>query len=262
MLVLYPANPLQRGEPDQQFVPEAKAVLSAGFKISLFSFEDFQSGELRASPPIGTGTVVLYRGWMLSAADYERMTSAVTRLGGKPLVSTKEYLANHHLPNWYPLIKDLTPETHIYPADCALGAELGNLAWPEYFIKDYVKSLKTSAGSRISRLEQIPTLVDEMRRFRGAVEGGFCVRRIEPFLPQTERRYFVVNGIPHAAAGKVPPIVHECANRLQTRFYSLDVVQRQDGKFRVVEVGDGQVSDLVGWPPEKFANVLTHLEKP
>lgn len=95
-----------------------------------------------------------------------------------------------------------------------------------------------------------------MQRFRGMIEGGFCVRRVESFLPDSERRYFVLDGVAHAASGDVPQIVRECAKRLQSRFYSVDVVQRADGQLRVVEVGDGQVSDLVGWTPEGFAKVL------
>jgi len=100
-----------------------------------------------------------------------------------------------------------------------------------------------------------------MRRFRGVIEGGFCLRRLENFLPNTERRYFVVDGVPHAASGNVPPIVHQCAKRLPSRFYSVDVVEHNDGQLRVVEVGDGQVSDLVGWTPEQFATILSELRE-
>lgn len=95
-----------------------------------------------------------------------------------------------------------------------------------------------------------------MSQFRGVIEGGFCVRRVESFLPETERRYFVVDGVAHTASGDVPPIVHECVKRLRIPFYSVDVVQRTDGQLRIVEVGDGQVSDLVGWTPEAFAEML------
>src|SRR5207249_952644 len=144
------------------------------------------------------------------------------------------------------------PETRVYPADCDLKLELQNLNWPEYFIKDYVKSLKTSLGSRISKPEQVAAVVTEMRQFRDVIEGGFCVRRVEAFLPQSERRYFVLNGVPHANSGDVPPIMRECAKRLNGHFYSVDVVQRRDAQLRIVEVGDGQVSDLVGWSPEQF----------
>jgi len=54
----------------------------------------------------------------------------------------------------------------------------------------------------------------------------------------------------------MPRIVHECAKRLRSRFYSVDVVRRTDGQLRIVEVGDGQVSDLVGSTPKQFAAIL------
>jgi hypothetical protein len=259
--VLYPADPLHSKQPDDQFALETEAVRATGFDISLFSFERFQNGEFHASPGIPNDTDVLYRGWMLSASEYEALTSALSQARARPLIPAREYLGNHYLPNWYPLIKDLTPETRIYPIDCDLEAELRKLDWPEYFIKDYVKSLKTSAGSRISKPELISAVVAEMRRFRGTIEGGFCVRRVEPFLPETERRYFVLNGTPYSAFGDTPPIVHECAKCLPGRFYSVDIVQRLDGRLRVVEVGDGQVSDSASWAPEQFAKVLADLKQ-
>lgn len=97
-----------------------------------------------------------------------------------------------------------------------------------------------------------------MKRFRGIIEGGFCVRRVEDFVPKMERRYFVVDGVPHATSMEAPPpsIVFECTKRLASRFYSVDVARRTDGALRIVEVGDGQVSDLVGWTPVAFATVL------
>lgn len=242
--------------PDEQFGEEVAAVRGAGFEVSFFSLESFQNGEFRAIPPIADGKTVLYRGWMLTASDYKALESQLTRSRARPVISTDAYLANHHLPQWYPHIKDLTPETRIYPPDCDLETELRALNWPAFFIKDYVKSLKTSLGSRISKPEQVSAIVSEMRRFRGTIEGGFCIRRVEEFLPQTERRYFVLDGTPYAETGAVPDIVFECAKRLTGRFYSVDVIRRADGQERIVEAGDGQVSDLVGWTPSRFATIL------
>ncbi len=259
MMSLYPSSPLHPNQPDEQFATEVAAVRAAGFDTSLFSLEKLQGGQFRAIPPIPNDADVLYRGWMLSASEYEALTAALAQAGAKPVIFTKEYLANHYLPNWYPHIKDLTPETRIYAADCDLEAKLRSLNWTEYFIKDYVKSLKTSVGSRIRKPGQVSALVAEMRQFRGVIEGGFCVRRVEAFLPETERRYFVINGVPFAVSGDAPPIICECAKRLTSRFYSVDVVQRADGQLRIVEVGDGQVSDLIGWTPAQFANLLTNF---
>ena len=123
--------------------------------------EDFQNGNFRVTPTVPSDVDILYRGWMLSGSDYEALVSALSRFEAKPVIPTDMYLSSHHLPNWYPHIKHLTPETRIYPADCDLEAELRSLDWQEYFIQ-----------------------------------------------------------------------------------------------LRVVEVGDGQVSDLVGWTPEQFAKIL------
>jgi len=52
---------------------------------------------------------------------------------------------------------------------------------------------------------------------------------------------------------EIPEIVEDCAKRINSKFFSVDVVERRDGCKRVVEIGDGQVSDIVGWTPERFA---------
>jgi len=259
MHLLYPNSPIHRRQPDEQYAAEVEAVRAAGYEISLFSLDEFQSGEFLAVPPIPAYAKILYRGWMMSAVEYEGLGLAMTGCGASPVVSTQEYLASHYLPNWYPQIRDLTPETRVYTVGCDLEAELRTLDWPEYFIKDYVKSLKTSTGSRISKPEQAARVVADMHRVRGTIEGGFCVRRVEDFLPDTERRYFVLDAMPQAASGEIPQIVHECASRLRAPFYSVDVVQRADGQLRIVEIGDGQVSDLVGWTPGQFAAILKRL---
>lgn len=256
MRILYPSSPIRAQQPDEQYAAEVEAVRAAGFEVSLFSLEGFHGGAFRAFPPLPSDTETLYRGWMMSATDYEAFVLAITRVGARPAIDLRSYLGSHHLPRWYPSLTDFTPETRVYPPDCDLEAELRRVGWSEFFIKDYVKSLKTSVGSRITKPEQAAVVASEMRRFRGVVEGGFCVRRVENFMPDTERRFFVIDGAPYSEAGEVPPIVQECVRRHQSRFYSVDVVQRTDGQFRLVEVGDGQVSDLVGWTPNRFAAVL------
>lgn len=253
---LYPSDPLRTKRPDEFYAAEFAAVRAAGFGASVFSLEEFQAGSFVASPPLPATTIV-YRGWMLSRPDYEALVAVIVQSGADALIDTATYLSTHHLPNWYPAIADFTPETRVFAATADLIAELHSLDWPAYFIKDYVKSLKTSIGSLISTPEQATAVAAEMRRFRGTIEGGFCVRRVESFRPETEQRYFVLDSIPHSAAGPVPSIVSECAQRIRSRFFSVDVVLRTDGVLRVVEVGDGQVSDIVGWTPEQFASIFS-----
>ena len=47
-----------------------------------------------------------------------------------------------------------------------------------------------------------------------------------------------------------------------SRFFSVDVAKRDDGVLRVVEVGDGQVSDLVGWSVERFVEMWRRSATP
>ena len=255
MHFLYPSDPLRSKRPDEFYAAELAAISATGFSTSVFSLEEFQAGSFRAFPPLPS-TAIIYRGWMLSQPDYAALSTAILQSDARPFTDIATYLSTHHLPNWYPTIADFTPETRIFPPNADLAAELRSLDWPEYFIKDYVKSLKTSIGSRIATSEQAATVAAEMLRFRGTIEGGFCVRRVEDFLPGTEQRYFVLDSVPYSSCGEIPSIVSECARRIRSRFFSVDVVQRSDGVLRVVEVGDGQVSDLVGWTPEHFASIF------
>lgn len=255
MHFLYPSNPLRTKRPDEFYVDEIAAIRAAGFGASIFSLEEFQDGFFSASPPL-PATTIIYRGWMLSPPDYESLVAAILKSGAHPFTNVMTYLSAHHLPNWYPAIAEFTPETRFFLPTADLAVELRSLDWPAYFIKDYVKSLKTSIGSLISTPDQAATVAAEMRRFRGEIEGGFCVRRVESFLPETEQRYFVLDSLPHSAIGPIPSIVSECAQRIRSRFFSIDAVQRTDGILRVVEVGDGQVSDIVGWTPEQFVSIF------
>jgi hypothetical protein len=234
------------------FADQSQALRDAGFSTSLCPDSVIRSGRPLRNVP--AGATVVYRGWMLTAPEYGRLAEAVVSASATPLTSPPQYLAAHHLPNWYPLIAEFTPETRVLAATADLEGELRALDWGPFFIKDYVKSLKTSRGSIVRDPSEIGALVSEMREFRGEIEGGLCVRRVEPFLPDTERRYFVLRGKPFSATGEAaPPLVEQVATRIPSPFFSVDVIRREDGALRVVEVGDGQVSDLVGWPPAAFA---------
>lgn len=237
------------------FEGQRAALQAAGFSASLIPEGVIEGGDrLRG---VIEGATVAYRGWMLTPARYDALEAAVTVVGASLLTTGEQYRLAHYLPNWYPAISEFTPETRVFGVGDDLVGELRNLGWPRYFVKDYVKSLKTSTGAIIDSPEAIAALLAEMARFRGEIEGGVCVRQVEEFLPETERRYFVLHGKPYGAEEDVtvPEIVEAVAGRIDSPFFSIDMVERRDGVLRVVEIGDGQVSDLVGWSAERFAAV-------
>ena len=250
---LFPRDPAEPGYPDEMFADQWAALTEAGFTASLCSDAVLTGAKsLRNVPP---GAEVVYRGWMLRGEEYGALVRAIEQAGGGAFISIMEYLATHHLPNWYPLLANLTPETRVYPAGADLVAELRALDWGKYFLKDFVKSLKTARGSIVSKPEEALAVVAEMQDYRGEIEGGICVRRVEDFMPETEQRYFVLHGVPYANSeeAQIPGIVYQCVECVPSKFFSVDIVRRRDGELRVVEVGDGQVSDLVNWSPGAFA---------
>lgn len=229
--------------------------MEAGYSASVVPDEVADEGApLSGVPP---GSQVVYRGWMLRPDSYTRLVAAIDGADAIPFTTPEEYVTAHYLPNWYPRVREFTPETRVYPPDDTLVTKLEALGWDAYFVKDYVKSLKTSFGSLIHEPAQIVQLLAEMRRFRGEIEGGVCIRKVEDFVPNSEQRYFVLEGQPFGAEPSlpIPDLVKTCAERIQSPFFSLDIAERSGGRLRIVEIGDGQVSDLVGWTPAEFASI-------
>jgi hypothetical protein len=198
----------------------------------------------------------------MSRINYVNLDASVERAGGSCLTSPEDYLVTHHLPRWYPIVRDYMPETVFLDTDADLASELRRLGWGRFFIKGHVKSLKNSVGSIIEDPEQIDIVVSEMEKYRGFIEGSLCIRRVEDFIAGYERRYFVRNRKPYAAepgAANPEPVVF-CAGAIPSPFFSVDIARRADGVERIFEIGHGQVSDLVGWSVERFVDIWRDVD--
>jgi ATP-grasp domain, R2K clade family 3 len=134
--------------------------------------------------------------------------------------------------------------------------QLRTQGWTSCFLKDYVKSFSTDGGSIITDLTQIPAVIAKMKKYRGQIEGGLCARRLESFDVTTEQRYFVYEGKAFSVDGTIPDVVQAVVRKVSSPFFSVDIIHRSDGVWRVVELGDGQVSDLKQWIPEKFLEIF------
>lgn len=258
---LFPSSPLNARMIDEAFQDQAIALKSAGYGTSTFSIE-----ENRITGVVPEDVTIVYRGWMMNIAEYSFFYGWLLGKGLKPLTSIEEYAQTHHLPNWYPLVETLTPETLIFPKIETNIEPYGEMTewkttvatgWEKIQVKDYVKSLKTAGGSVISSLDELETVLDEMKFYRGEIEGGICLRRWEEL--RNEQRYFVINGKFYNAEGsmfdlRVMEILIRVARDIPSPFFSVDIAEG-GGRFRIVEMGDGQVSDLVGWTPERFAEI-------
>jgi len=193
---------------------------------------------------------------MLNPLNYKKLVSFINSSGAIPLTSYENYVKCHHLPNWYESCTAFTAESVFFPNDSSLVENIRALGWENYFIKDFVKSNSTDHGSIATTPEEVVEIVKLIETYRGAIEGGVAVRRVEQYVDNTEVRYFVFNGLAYSPDGSIPDIVTAISKLVDAPFYSVDIVQRADGVLRLVELGDGQVSDKKTWPTSRFGNML------
>lgn len=136
MRLLYPCDPFNKKRPEETFQEEFEAARAAGLACSLFSSEDLDIGHFRPVPAFQAGEQVLYRGWMLGLDSYSQLCSEIESKGAALITSPHSYRLCHHLPNWYELCKEFTPETVFLNKDDDFPCLLAGLNWPAYFVKD------------------------------------------------------------------------------------------------------------------------------
>lgn len=251
---LMPADGLDPSTIESHFRDQATALREVGNTTSIVGDRVFKGSEqLRRIP--GDRTII-YRGWMVTPSAYRRFEEAVRDAGASLLVSSEAYKLTHHLPEWYPLLKEFTPETVWITNAVDLTRTLSELNWGSYFLKDFVKSLKVGGGSVIHTLTECDRWVNEYLYYRDEFEGGICIRRLEHFVAESERRFFVLNGRAYGPEKEEIPLPVKVATiRVNSPFFTVDVALSTSGDWRIVELGDGQVSDLVGWTANRFAEI-------
>ncbi|WP_434671025.1 ATP-grasp domain-containing protein (plasmid) [Klebsiella sp. B345] len=252
MQIIYPDNYLNQNSPDEAFEQEYFRARERGIHCVLLASEKVDAGKYIFSDTFESHVPVIWRGWMLSKEEYCCLHNAVTENGGKMLESTDEYIRNHHITGWYEHCKTYTPETIFTTPDADFESVVNQLNWGSFFVKDYVKSLTTSRGSVAKDAGEIREILKMLAHFRGCIEGGVSLRRVEKLASNSERRYFVLNNHVFSADDQVPGIVREISTCIDTPFYSIDMAEDIDGQLRLIEIGDGQVSDTKEWNVERL----------
>ncbi len=206
-----------------------------------------------------------YRGWMLPGDRYAAPATAPAGRGRTLLTSPERYRTAHELPGWYEVFAPLTPPSAWLPT--APGRALGEaaLAGPAArlggtgpaVVKDWVTSRKHEwdEACYVPDLADTKHLTAVAARFVALQDdfltGGVVLRRFERFRPVGEARvwWLPVHIGPHPDSPALRPVpdlsdIVPAARELGCRSITTDLALREDGRWRVVEVADGQVSGL------------------
>ncbi len=285
LTVLFCADPLTPHRVDPQFGSEARAVRDLGGTVALVDHDAVVAGDARAAlrrVPRDLGPA-WYRGWMLTSPQYG---SLATALGGRGVLlhtSPDQYRIAHELPGWYPVFAEVTPSsvwTASAPNRKPAREEIAELIAPlgpgRGIVKDYVKSRKHEWDEAcfvrdLTDIEAVSGVITRMIELQeDGLNGGIVVRRFEEFRRHergtVEARVWwldgkptVVGPHPDGCRGRQVPApddleaVARAVTALGCRWITTDLAQLDDGRWRVIEVGDAQVS---GWPEEAGAAAL------
>ncbi|WP_432585618.1 ATP-grasp domain-containing protein [Streptomyces sp. HD1123-B1] len=267
---LFSRDPLVPRRVDPEFADEARAVRTAGAAVALIDHEALVSGDTAgavARVPRESGPA-WYRGWMLPGDRYAELATALAGRGRTLVTSPERYRTAHELPGWYEVFAPLTPPSAWLPT--APGRALGEAALAgtaarlggtgPAVVKDWVKSRKHEWDEACYVLDLADTqhLTAVAARFvelqDDFLTGGVVLRRFERFRPVGEARVWWLDGEPvhlgpHPDSPALRPVpdltdIGPAVRDLGCRFITTDLALREDGRWRVVEVGDGQVSGL------------------
>jgi hypothetical protein len=218
-----------------------------------------------------------YRGWMLKPSQYETLYNSLLKKNIELINNPREYKFCHYLPESYETIKDFTPKTRFKELKSKFNIEdfqneINQFGDKAIVIKDYVKSQKhywneacfipnasdkEKVNSVISKfIELQDSDLNEGLVFRGFVELEELTNHSESGMPLTkEFRVFVKNGeimtiFKYWDEGdyqNVEPVIEEFKEiipKIKSNFFTMDIAKRKDGKWIIVELGDGQVAGL------------------
>jgi hypothetical protein len=276
-MLLFPADVLRSRRVDDHFAGEADAARGAGCPVALIDHDAAARGDLTAAVARVPGdTTAVYRGWMLASRRYAELDTALASRGVRLLTHAEQYRRAHELPGWYDALSAFTPTSlwttgteraEFETARVALGSGPAVL-------RDYSKSMK----HHWDEAAYIPDLADAARAWSVAqrmvqlrgddLTGGFVVRRYETFTG-AEARTWWINGTCRLVTAH-PDTPHElppgdldltelrpAVTALALPFVTVDLARRSDGTWRVIELGDGQVSDRpASTPPADLINAL------
>ncbi|WP_196893025.1 ATP-grasp domain-containing protein [Aureivirga marina] len=264
-------------EPDYE--KEQQIAKKYGFQTYLISHEELTDNHLKNAlrfiPTLEEKEIGMFRGWMLTPNQYEKLYNRLLEKNIQLINSPKEYKHAHYLPESFELIKEKSPFSIWFSKEEFKDFEtiferLKVFENEAVIIKDFVKSEKHAWKEacfipNFSDKENVRQIVSKFIELRGNyLNEGLVFRKFEHLkflknhsksnMPLTKefRVFFYKNQIVQIAKYWDEGIYGEenldfssfieIANRIESNFFSMDIAQKENGEWIIMEIGDGQVS--------------------
>lgn len=262
--ILLPCEFFEINHVDSCYQNEFDALVKSNqFEIYFYDYDTFVSeGILKLNKRPNEMTSTLLRGWMLNDKNYEIFYNKLLDRNIKLITTPQEYCNMHLFPNVYEYIKEDTPKTLVYPEGCDVDLSQIKSCFKKFLIKDYVKSEKgtdfpTFFDNSISD-DEFNRWLKIFKEYRANLfTGGFCIKEFVDLKKYgnctNEWRVFYMNknivsvsknSLQPDYVNNVPNELIEKYKNLPNPFYTVDYAELEDGTWKILEAGDGQVSGL------------------
>ncbi len=263
-LILFPSSFLSISKVDEDLQKEYDAVLATGlFDVALFGYDKwFNEDTLIIKDAPNDEKSAVYRGWMMKPDQYERFYNLLFEKNIRLVTKPEHYRLMHIFPNVYEHVKEDTAKMELYPLHDQIDVERLKESFERFMVKDYVKSVKGTDFPRFFdqsiTQEDFNRWMDVFYKYRGELlTGGICIKEflnLKRYGEKTnEYRVFYINHeiatiCRNSGQGSYTPEPQmeliEKYRHLDSPYYTVDFAELEDGSWRIVEAGDGEVSGL------------------
>ena len=263
-IILFPSSYLSISKVDEDLQNEYDATISTGlFDTVLFSYDKwFNEGKLVIKNAPEREVSAAYRGWMMQPDQYEQFYRQLLEKNIRLVTEPVHYRFMHIFPNVYDLVKEDTARMETYPLHERIDVDDLKKRFDRFMVKDYVKSVKGTEFPKYfdHNIEQdeFDKWMEVFYNYRsGLLTGGICIKEyldLKKYGAYTnEYRVFYINHeiatiCSNSCQANYTPEPPDCLiekyRNLNSPYYTVDYAELSDGRWIVIEAGDGSVSGL------------------
>jgi hypothetical protein len=256
--MIFPSSMLDPKRVDEQFQHEADLVNN-----DYILFDSAQKKLVNRGTSY-SGSLLVYRGWILTEAEYLLLETLVLDGGGQLLTSTVQYSQAQFGGFWAAHFAGLTPATVSVPYHTSITnireiIDSSGINYP-MVIKGQSKSLKHDWENSMF-VKDVRDLGRVLGNFKAQIteteEPFILYREFEHWEPGELRTWWLsgklIQSSPHPSTpdytvtvselSEIEKLLQPVVSAFDNSFIAVDVARAIRGGFRVVEVGDGQVCD-------------------
>ncbi len=264
MMFLLPSEPMNTRKVDTDFQKEYEALIKMDFKVYLFDHDQLVNyKQLISNIDFSESGEIILRSWMLKAEEYRELYNILSRNKIQLINTPEQYLNCHYYPNVYKHIENYAPRSIWFNTIDQLNVDICRKhIGTDIIIKDFVKSEKgydeifhlENSLSPNDFFERVVKFKESRGRLfnEGIVFKEFCPLR--KYGDKTnEYRIFVykhriisVSQNTELGYGQHPnyEFVRDIIQNIDSNYFTVDIAEKEDGSWMILECGDGQVSGL------------------